>query len=214
MTRVTIRQYTEKDREAISQICADTGFVGKPIDQIFEDRQLFVDISATFYIKKEPEHIFVAIVDRKIVGYIIGWLNPHLERVIGWDIFRTACTMTWKALTGQYKKRSVEYVKWIVFKGIAETPSHPNHAARFHINIRKEYRGLGIGKKLFARYEKLLRKKRIKRYYGNTIDCQQTRDTTGFFRKQGLEVYDFIETSIFKKKLKGKVYRVCFYKNL
>ena len=40
---VTIRSYRRADRQTIRQICCDTGFLGKPVDAIFQDRELFAD---------------------------------------------------------------------------------------------------------------------------------------------------------------------------
>lgn len=213
--RFTIRKYKKNDREDIARICADTGFVGQPIDTIFEDRELFVDISASFYMDKEPQHILVALIDGVVVGYLIGWLNPELEKEIGWDVFRTGAKMAWRSFIGKYKKkRSIEYVAWIIFRGLKETPKHPKNASRFHINIDKNYRRYGIGKELFSKYEAMLKKKSIKRYYGCTIDCKHSKGTIAFFKKTGFVLYDKVETSVFKKELRSKAYRICIYKDL
>ena len=46
---IVIRPYREADRLAVRRICADTGFLGQPIDSIFEDRELFADYLTDYY---------------------------------------------------------------------------------------------------------------------------------------------------------------------
>jgi len=38
-----VRQYRDSDRAAVRALCCDTGFLGAPIDPVFEDRELFAD---------------------------------------------------------------------------------------------------------------------------------------------------------------------------
>jgi hypothetical protein len=40
---VQLRVYRSEDLAAVRRICADTGFLGEPIDPVFEDRELFAD---------------------------------------------------------------------------------------------------------------------------------------------------------------------------
>jgi hypothetical protein len=41
--RIRVRPYRAHDLPAVRRICADTGFLGKPINPVFEDRELFAD---------------------------------------------------------------------------------------------------------------------------------------------------------------------------
>ena len=54
-----VRPYRPEDRSAIRRICADTGFLGNPIDPVFEDRELFSDFLTAPYTDAEPENCFV-----------------------------------------------------------------------------------------------------------------------------------------------------------
>ena len=47
--RFQVRAYRPEDRAVIRRICADTGFLGKPIDPVFEDRELFADFLTAPY---------------------------------------------------------------------------------------------------------------------------------------------------------------------
>ena len=50
-----IRAYRRSDREPIRRLCCDTGFLGEPIDPVYEDRELFADFLTTYYTDHEPE---------------------------------------------------------------------------------------------------------------------------------------------------------------
>src|SRR4051812_15889577 len=54
-----IRGYRESDREAVRTLCCDTGFLGDPIDPVYEDRELFADFLTTYYTDHEPESCFL-----------------------------------------------------------------------------------------------------------------------------------------------------------
>ncbi len=56
---VKIRRYEARDRDAVRWLCCQTGFLGKPIDPVFEDRELFADYLTSYYTDIEPESSFV-----------------------------------------------------------------------------------------------------------------------------------------------------------
>ena len=64
----TIRSYRPSDREAVRRLCCQTGFLGEPIDPIYEDRELFADFLTTYYTDHEPESSFVLEEDGELVG--------------------------------------------------------------------------------------------------------------------------------------------------
>jgi len=72
----TIRGYRKTDREAVRQLCSQTGFLGTPIDPVYEDRQLFADFLTTYYTDWEPESSFVVEIDGEIRGYLLGSRKP------------------------------------------------------------------------------------------------------------------------------------------
>src|ERR1700723_3391157 len=83
--RHVIRPYCPEDRSAVRAICADTGFLGEPIDPVFEDRELFADYLTAYYTDAEPESTFVCLLDGEVKGYIMGSRFPkpkaHYERL-------------------------------------------------------------------------------------------------------------------------------------
>src|SRR5437588_12538382 len=81
MMTVRIRPYRPEDREAVRRICADTGFLGRPIDPVFEDRELFADYLTSYYTDCEPESAFVLTVNGKVHGYLLGSRRPFRQQL-------------------------------------------------------------------------------------------------------------------------------------
>src|SRR5512135_12128 len=52
--KVRIRNYREADRSTIRRLCCDTGFLGNPVDSVFQDRELFADLFTKPYLNHEP----------------------------------------------------------------------------------------------------------------------------------------------------------------
>ncbi len=71
-----IRPYRPEDRATVRAICADTGFLGKPIDPAFEDRELFADYLTSYYTDAEPESTWVCEVNGEVKGYLMGSRFP------------------------------------------------------------------------------------------------------------------------------------------
>src|SRR5260370_34845354 len=70
-----VRNYHQSDREYVRALCCETGFLGNPIDPVFEDRELFADFLTDYYLKREPDSPFVAIKDNAVKGYLLGSLR-------------------------------------------------------------------------------------------------------------------------------------------
>src|SRR5438874_2917124 len=71
----TIRSYRDSDRAAVRRLCCQTGFLGHPIDPVYEDRELFADFLTTYYTDHEPESCFLLELDGGIRGYLLGSRN-------------------------------------------------------------------------------------------------------------------------------------------
>ena len=71
-SQYSIRGYKASDRIAVRKLCCATGFLGAPIDPVFQDRELFADFLTTYYTDHEPESSFVLEVDGEIRGYLLG----------------------------------------------------------------------------------------------------------------------------------------------
>src|ERR1043166_9582937 len=107
-----IRGYRRSDRAAVRKLCCATGFLGDPIDPVYEDRELFADFLTTYYTDHEPESCFLLEVDGEIRGYLLGSRKPLRNQLYAlyqnvWLFFR--------ALTRyfRYNARSRRFVRWI-----------------------------------------------------------------------------------------------------
>ena len=90
---ILIRYYRAEDRAQVRQICAETGFLGDPVDPLFEDRELFADFLTAPYTDAEPENCLVLEGEgRRLLGYIMGsrcfWKHTGYlaYRMPGWVI--------------------------------------------------------------------------------------------------------------------------------
>ena len=76
-----IRSYRSSDRDAVRRLCCQTGFLGEPIDPVYEDRELFADFLTTYYTDHEPESSFVIERDGELYGYLLGSRRPLFNQL-------------------------------------------------------------------------------------------------------------------------------------
>src|SRR3954464_3696784 len=69
------------DRARVRELCCETGFLGKPIDPVFEDRELFADYLTGYYTDWEPESAWVLVVNGDIRGYLMGSRRPWRQQI-------------------------------------------------------------------------------------------------------------------------------------
>src|SRR6187551_1653888 len=79
--RFTLRKFQPADRARVRELCCETGFLGNPIDPVFEDRQLFADYLTAYYTDWEPESSFVLLVNGEIRGYLLGSRQPLRQQI-------------------------------------------------------------------------------------------------------------------------------------
>ena len=146
-----IRGYRRSDREAVRKLCCDTGFLGDPIDPVYEDRELFADFLTTYYTDHEPGSCFLLEVDGEIRGYLLGSRKPLQNQLYAlyqnvWLFFR--------ALTRyfRYNERSRRFVRWILVHGWREVPAAPRRTPHFHINLLPDARKVSTTRALMSAY--------------------------------------------------------------
>ena len=101
-----IRRYRRSDRDAVRKLCCDTGFLGDPIDPVYEDRELFADFLTTYYTNWEPESSFVIEKDGEIRGYLLGSRKPLLNQLYS---FWQNVSLFLKALTRYFRQAHFYY---------------------------------------------------------------------------------------------------------
>ncbi len=213
--KACIRKYRDSDREAVRRICCDTGFLGGPIDAIYQDRELFADLITGPYLDNEPDWALVAEIDGRVVGYLLGSVSKYFHLKLIRSGFHTARKMLAKMVTGRYADhpRSEQFVRWVWITGFRERPKHPDRAAHMHFNLEDVYRGRTIGKRIWLAYERMLYAEGIDHYYGEFFS-HADRQPEQIYARYGFEVFDRRETTMFQPEIPHPVHVVCAHKRL
>lgn len=212
---VCVRPYRSSDHEAFCRLCCDTGFLGNPINPLFQDRELFADLFTRPYLDYEPEWVFVAEVDGEVAGYLLGSVRKHFNVVLLWSGLRTTSKMILRLVTGRYggHPRSRRFIRWLLTSGFREQPKHPHDAAHLHIQVDKRYRGHGIALSLWEYYERRLRARGTKQCYGAFFSYPERRPEMAY-KRFGFTVFDRRQTTLFQPEIREPVEVVCVCKKL
>jgi len=153
-----IRKFKSTDRERVRDIATST-VTGYPRS----DLQLVADLLTEYYVTYEPEHTLIAEVDDEVVGYLSGCINsPRCRWIKGTRVIPKAII---KALVrGEVGWSEVRYLGSFIYVaahgGLRSSPP-AGYPAHFHVNVRENYRGLGLGTTLVERFFKVLRENGI-----------------------------------------------------
>jgi ribosomal protein S18 acetylase RimI-like enzyme len=213
--KVRIRPYHATDRPAIRALCCDTGFLGRPVDTLFRDRELFADLFTNAYLDHEPEWAFVAEVDGRVIGYLLGAISPRFDLALIRSGFRTTVKMLLRLAAGRYDghPRSRRFIRWLLTHGFSEQPKHPAHAAHLHLDLDKGFRGRGICARMWEMYERRLQRVGVRQCYGAFFSYARRRPESVYAR-YGFQVFDRKPTTIFYPEIPDPVEVVCVAKTL
>ncbi|MBT3297353.1 GNAT family N-acetyltransferase [archaeon] len=213
-----IRSYQPKDQEAVRNICADTGFLGDPIDPIFSDREIFADIFTNYYLEKEPEHSFIAEVDNQVVGYLMASLNKNPKSALILNSLSPGIRASYNQLTGKYQKspQNKEFIDWLFFRVSKEIPKNPTAAMHAHFNVRKDYRNEGIGKSLMWTMFENLKSKAFERdidklYLEIFSDGQKDEQ---YFKDINFKLHDKKKSTLFRNQFNKEIELLCVWQYL
>jgi ribosomal protein S18 acetylase RimI-like enzyme len=212
---IHIRGYTLDDKIAIQSLCCETGYLGKPVDALFQDRELFADLFTKAYLEHEPEWGLVAEANGRVVGYLLGSVATNFDRLQIRSGFQTTVKMLLRLITGKYAShpRSKRFIRWLLTSGFREQPKHPRNAAHLHFDLDQNYRGRGIGRRLWEEYERRLKAAGIKQCYGAFFSHPKRRPELAYTR-YGFGVYDRRRTTMFEPEIMDPVEVVCVSKQL
>src|SRR3989440_13016332 len=123
-SQYSIRSYQASDRGAVRKLCCETGFLGDPIDPVFQDRELFADFLTSYYTDHEPESSFVLEIADEIRGYLLGSRKPLQNQLYA---FAQNVVLFFRALLRypRYNARSQKFIRWLVWYGWREVPAAP-----------------------------------------------------------------------------------------
>ena len=207
-----IRPYRPTDRPAVRDLCCATGFLGDPIDPIFEDRELFSDFLTTYYTDHEPESSFVLEINGEIRGYLLGSRKPLQHQL--YSIQQNA-VLFFRALLRypRYNARSRKFIRWLVGYGWREVPAAPRFTPHFHINLLPDARKVSTTRALFSAYFKYLYQCGERRVYGQIVTFESRRGEK-LFERYGFKVMNRAEITKYKSFYPESVYLSTVIKNL
>lgn len=161
--------------------------MGKPIDQVFTDRDAFADFFTRYYTDFEPDSALVTedAENGQVVGYLLGCVRYRYQAIqqVLLLLTRLVPKVVLRFLLGRYNKASRQFLYWVVFRSVRETPPAPRRSAHFHINLLPAYRNGSAGREMIFSFFELAQRHGVPRIYGQI----QTRDNrrTGFWTRYG-----------------------------
>src|SRR5881296_3190767 len=207
-----IRSYRPSDREAVRKLCCNTGFLGHPIDPVYEDRELFADFLTTYYTDHEPESSFVIEKEGELRGYLLGCRKPLRNQV--YSLYQNIVLFLRALLRSpHYNARSRSFILWILMNGWREVPAAPRRTPHFHINLLPDARKVSTTRALMSAYLSYLYRSGEKRVYGQIITFESRRGEK-MFERYGFKVLNRAEITKYKAFYPKSVYLSTVIKNL
>lgn len=210
-----LRPYLAEDRSAVFQIAADTAFFGGPVEMYLDDRQLFCDSFYRYYTDIENQHSWVAVVDGRVMGFIVGSLNTTAQQT-AWQ--RTILPLTiWQFFRGDYRigLKTLRYATELLRSVFKKEFTHCNleiYPAHLHVNVDMQARGHGIGRHLMTTFMDHLRELEIPGVHLNTtslnIAACRLYSSLGFDlldRKQTNLWRDLVPQDVIENRCYGKI---------
>lgn len=207
-----VRQYEKSDRETVRWLCCQTGFLGEPIDPVFEDRELFADFLTNYYLESEPESAFVLEIDGTVRGYLLGCRKPLTNQ---WKNFFQNLSIARTLLTkySKYTRPSRRFIHWILLHGWREVPAAPRRTPHFHINLLPDARSVAGTRGLIDTYLAYLRRCGEKRVYGQMVSFANRRGER-MFQRYGFQVLNRSEITKYRRLHPEPVYLCTVIKDL
>jgi GNAT superfamily N-acetyltransferase len=207
-----IRNFQPGDRARVRELCCETGFLGNPIDPIFEDRALFADYLTAYYTDWEPESAFVLLVNGEIRGYLLGSRHPARQQLYN---FYSNAFLFLRGLLHypRYSAASKKFVHWIFRTAWREVPAAPRRTAHFHINLLPDARSVASTRALMDSYLRYLHAHGEKRVFGQMVVFEDRRGTK-MFERYGFRVLNKAEITKYRDLHPEPVYLCTVIKDL
>lgn len=208
----TIRSYRSTDRAAVRRLCCQTGFLGEPIDPVYQDHELFANFLTSYYTDYEPESSFVLEVEGELCGYLLGSRKPLRNQLYAflqniWLFLRVLVRYR------NYNQRSRRFVRWMISHGWREVPAAPRRTPHFHINLLPDARKVATTRALLSAYFSYLYRSGEKRVYGQIVTFESRRGEK-MFERYGFRVMNRAEITKYKSLHPESVYLSTVIKNL
>jgi len=209
---ISIRHYEPRDRGAVRRLCCETGFLGKPIDPIFEDRELFADYLTAYYTDIEPESSFVLEQDDVVKGYLLGSRRPLRQQ---WHSFfhNLSLFATGLARYRRYNPATREFIHWILKNSWREVPAAPRKTAHFHFNVLPEAQSFAGTHVMLNAYFDYLKSRGEKAVFGQMVTFESRRGAK-VLERFGFRVLEKKEITKYRGKHPEAVYLTTAIKQL
>ncbi len=209
---IVIRRYEPRDREAVRHLCCETGYLGQPIDPVFEDRELFADYLTSYYTDHEPESSFVLEQDGVVKGYLLGSRFPLRQQ---WHGLFLNLGLFWRAMLRYrtYNRATRDFIGWILRNSWREVPAAPRCNAHFHINCLPEAQSVAGTRELINQYLEYLRDAGEKAVFGQMVTFENRRGAA-IFQRYGFQVLEKKEITKYRKIHPEPVYLTTVIKHL
>lgn len=203
---IIIREYNRNDRASLREIACDTAFMGEPAEKFFTGREFLADFLTLYHTDYEPQSIFIAEKEGKVVGYLSGAKDEKtMDSIFTVKVLPIAALkLIFKGTI--FKKNSFLFILFNIFsflKGEFNAPAFikKDYPAILHINVDKNYRGSGIGRRLIETYLNYLKEEKIKGLHLTT----QSEKSFKFFEKLGFKILYETKRSYFKHIFKTSI---------
>ena len=135
---IELRKYQERDYKAVCDICIETAKKG-------HQNKITCWMFLEYYLESEPEHVFVAEDENRVVGYIVVSINSKL--------YYDQMKKKWIPMI-QNENRFYGIFMKICLRISASLDEL--YGGGFHMNITKDYQHKGIGRMLLDQMKKHL----------------------------------------------------------
>lgn len=198
---IIIRKFDIKDREELRHISHVTAFMGAPSAAFFDDADILADALTIYFTDYEPESSFVAESQGRVIGYLTGAKDKNtLDRIFQAKIVPR---LLFKAIFrgALLKKKNISFMFYCLLsliKGEFKEPDFsPTYPAILHINLKEDFRSLGVGARLINAYLEYLSKEQVPGVHLATFSEKAGR----FFTKQGFNLLYQCPRSYFRHLL-------------
>ena len=186
--RVVIRKFTPGDRLALRELCSDTAFMGRPVEVFWKDRELFADWTTLYYTDYEPQSIFLAEYETKIVGYLMGCRKEEdYQKIFSQKIFPSLLGRSFNSLLWRRQASGIFFFNLArsFLCGEFNRPDFSHiYPAHLHINVDKDFRKAGLGSLLIESFLNYLIDSKVEAVRLATISKQANR----FFQRCGFNL--------------------------
>jgi hypothetical protein len=200
----TVRRYTRNDRDAVRRICCETGFLGQPIDPVFEDRDLFADFFTDYYLRCEPDAAFVVTIDNAVVGFLLGCrytLRHQLFSVAQSLLLAAKVLLRYR----QYKPESKRYLWWILRNARREVPPAPRRIGHFHVNFLPQVKSIAAFREILEMFLRFLADQNVTQISAQMVTYDDRRGLA-LLERYGFRVLNRSEITKFREFTDRKVY--------